>query len=57
MIAEEAKQIPNFDFIWITDGAGWTSAKGNLEETFNSLDLMFNINDLDNDILVELFKQ
>lgn len=56
MIAEEATQIPGFEFVWITDGGGWNSAKGNLEETFNTLDLMFNINDLDNDILIEVFK-
>lgn len=55
MIAEEAKRIPNFEFVWITDGAGWTGAKGNLEETFKTLDLMFNINDLDNGVFVELF--
>lgn len=56
MIAEEAKQIRNFEFIWITDGAGWKDARRNLEETFNTLDLMYNINDLDNNVLVELFK-
>ena len=56
MLAEEAKQIPNFEFVWITDGGGWMSAKGNLEETFNTLDLMYNINDLENRIFLELFK-
>lgn len=56
MIAEEAKQIPGFKFIWITDGGGWNGAKGNLEETFNTLDLMFNIKDLENNILIEIFK-
>ncbi len=56
MIAEEAKQIPNFEFVWITDGAGWYDARGNLEETFKTLDLMYNINDLDNHALAKLFK-
>lgn len=57
MIAEEAKQIPNFEFVWITDGAGWKNAKGNLKETFNTLDLMYNISDLENNILVETFSK
>lgn len=56
MIAEEAKNIPGFKFIWVTDGGGWTSARRNLEETFNTLDTMYNIADMENGIFVELFK-
>ena len=55
MIAEEANTIKGVDFIWITDGAGWTSARRNLEETFNTMDLLLNINDLENGVLLELF--
>lgn len=55
MISEESKSIKNVDFVWITDGAGWTSARRNLEETFNTMDLMFNISDMENGILIELF--
>ncbi len=51
MIAEESKNIPNFEFVWITDGGGWTSAKRNLQETFDVHDFVFNINDLDNGII------
>ena len=43
MIAEEAKEIPNFEFVWITDGAGWKDAKRNLEETFIVLENLYNI--------------
>lgn len=56
MIAEESKGIENFTFVWITDGMGWKSAKRNLEETFNVLDTLYNINDLDNFALEKLFK-
>ncbi len=55
LIASKAKDIEEVDFIWITDGAGWKSARRNLEETFNVMDLMFNINDMENGILIELF--
>ncbi len=56
MIAEESKKIPGFKFVWFTDGYGWKSAKKNLEETFDVLDTMYNISDLENGIVKELFK-
>ena len=56
MIAEESKDIPNVKFMWITDGAGWNSAKRNLQETFDVLDCMYNIADLENGIMEELFQ-
>lgn len=56
LIASKARDIEEVDFIWITDGAGWKSARRNLEETFNVMDLMFNINDMENGTLIELFK-
>ncbi len=55
MIAEEAKQVDNFKFVWVTDGDGWKSARRNLEETFNVLDCLYNINDMENNIFAELF--
>lgn len=51
MIAEEAKGVPDFGFIWITDGKGWREARRNLEETFNVLEHLYNIADLENGIL------
>lgn len=57
MIAEEAKTIKGFCFVWITDGGGWKSARHNLEETFNVLDSLYNITDMENGIFLELFKQ
>ena len=50
-LALEAKNIPNFKFVWFTDGIGWFSARHNLEETFMVLDDMYNILDLENHIL------
>lgn len=54
MLAQESKQIDGLTFIWFTDGTGWNSAKKNLEETFNELETMYNINDLENGILEKL---
>lgn len=54
MLAHEAKKVNGVTFIWFTDGIGWNSARKNLEETFNELDTMYNIDDLENGILESL---
>lgn len=53
-LALEAQNIDGFKFVWITDGFGWKSAKRNLQETFECMDLIFNINDLKNGVLKEV---
>ena len=55
-IALEAKQIDGFAFVWFTDGYdGWKSARHNLEETFDVLENMYCIADLENGIIERLF--
>ena len=54
-IALEAKDINGFAFVWFTDGQGWKSARHNLEETFDVLDNMYCITDLENGIINKLF--
>jgi len=56
MLAQESKDILNFEFVWFTDGIGWNSAKKNLEETFDVLEHMYNIDDLENGILTQIIK-
>ena len=56
MIAEESKNIVGFKFVWFTDGTGWYSAKNNLKETFDALDDIYNIYDLKNGVMKEIFK-
>ena len=46
LLAQEVKKIQGVEFVWITDGAGWKSARRNLEETFNELEYLFNIADI-----------
>lgn len=53
-LATEINTIDGVTFIWFTDGCGWNSARNNLEETFDVLDSIYNINDLENDILKTL---
>ncbi len=54
MLAEESKKVDGVTFIWFTDGLGWKSARKNLEETFNELETLYNIDDLDNGVLNNL---
>ena len=55
-IATEMKSLKGAKFVWFTDGAGWKSAARNLEETFDVLDDIYSINDMQNGIMKELFK-
>lgn len=50
-LALESKDIKGFKFVWVTDGTGWIDARNNLEETFDILENMYNIRDLENGIL------
>lgn len=51
-IAQEVETIDGFTFVWFTDGKGWNSARHNLEETFDVLDTVYSIADLENGIRV-----
>lgn len=54
MLAQECDKVKGLTFLWFTDGCGWKTAKKNLEETFDVLDTIYNIDDLDNGILKTL---
>ena len=54
MLAEESKDIPNFKFVWFTDGQGWKSARANLQETFDVMDSIYCIEELDEFGIMEL---
>ena len=56
MIAEESKAISGFKFVWITDGGGWISARRKLEETFNVLENIYNIADMENNVFIKLLQ-
>lgn len=53
-ITMETKDLDYFKFIWITDGCGWYSARNNLRETFDVLEHLYNISDLENGIISEV---
>ena len=55
MLAQEAATVKGFTFVWFTDGTAWNSAKGNLQETFDVLDTVYSIDDMENGIMSKLF--
>lgn len=55
-LALETDTIDGFTFVWFTDGKGWTSARNNLEETFDVMEHIYNIKDLENGIITEVFR-
>ena len=55
-LALETEKINNFTFVWFTDGKGWISARNNLEETFDIMQHIYSIKDLEDGIISEVFK-
>lgn len=55
-ITREVNTIEGVTFVWVTDGIGWKSARHNLEETFDVLEHIYSINDLENDIIRKIIK-
>ena len=55
-LALETDTIDGFTFVWFTDGKGWTSAKNNLEETFDVMEHIYSIKDLENGIINTVLK-
>ena len=55
-LAWETENINGFTFVWFTDGKGWTSARHNLEETFDVMQHIYNIKDLEDGVISEVIK-
>jgi type II restriction enzyme len=42
-IAPKINSIPGFEFVWITDGVGWKSAKNKLQEAYSIIPRIYNL--------------
>ena len=42
-VAPKINQYENYEFVWITDGQGWFSAKNKLEEAYNIITSLYNL--------------
>ena len=54
MLSQEADTIEGFSFVWFTDGIGWKSARGNLRETFEVMEHVYNIDDMEHSVMTAL---
>ncbi len=45
-VAPKINQYDKYEFVWITDGYGWHSAKNKLEEAFSIIPSLFNLSTL-----------
>lgn len=55
-LSEEIATVDGVTFVWFTDGGGWKSARHNLEETFDVMEHIYNISDLEKGIIKEVFR-
>lgn len=55
-LAQEVETIDGLTFVWFTDGNGWQSAKHNLEETFDVMEHIYCISDMENDVMKKIFR-
>lgn len=53
-LALETDTIEGFTFVWFTDGKGWMNARNNLEETFDVMEYLYNIKDLEDGIIASV---
>ena len=45
-VAPKINQYENYEFVWITDGQGWLSAKNKLEEAYHTIPSVYNLTTL-----------
>lgn len=47
-IAPKINAIEGFEFVWVTDGIGWKSARNKLQEAFNIIPSIYNLTTIQN---------
>ena len=45
-IAPKINNVQGFEFVWITDGVGWKSARNKLQEAYNIIPSIYNLTDI-----------
>lgn len=45
-LAPKINAVPGFEFVWITDGIGWESARNKLEEAFTHIPSVYNLTNI-----------
>ena len=45
-LAPKVNSVKGFEFVWITDGIGWKSARNKLEEAYNAIPSVYNLTNI-----------
>ena len=45
-LAPKINSVSGFEFVWITDGIGWKSARNKLQEAYNNIPSVYNLTDI-----------
>ena len=45
-IAPKINSVQGFEFVWITDGIGWKSAKNKLQEAYSIIPSVYNLTNI-----------
>ncbi len=53
-IAPKINSVNGFEFVWITDGIGWKSARNKLQEAYNIIPSVYNLTDIEK--FIEIIK-
>ncbi len=53
-LAPKVNSVKGFEFVWITDGVGWKSARNKLEEAYNTIPSVYNLTSIES--FVKLLK-
>lgn len=51
-IAPKINQYEKYEFVWITDGQGWLTAKNKLEEAYNNIPKVYNLKSIEDFIKI-----
>ncbi len=54
-ISPKINQYESYEFVWITDGQGWHSAKNKLNEAFNTIHKLYNLTSIEK--FIEIVKE
>ena len=45
-LAPKINSVSGFEFVWVTDGVGWKSARNKLEEAYNTIPRVYNLTNI-----------
>ena len=45
-LAPKVNSVSGYEFVWITDGIGWKSARNKLEEAYNTIPSVYNLTNI-----------